>query len=241
MDDLEAINKEIANDIVEEKASADDAAEEVSGLEMWVSCKGGSGWGAVLLKHNSEFLQGTNISFLGKGKSSTQNLRIVNSRDLLIDCCFGYEAELETCRHWFPHLVFFSREPDWKTLTTLITTSFTKWQWCSDWSSIRDIVPDYCLEPRRRSTTIGKAIVILIPGSLKNDCLMYYSYLLLAWLLVFVFQTSNWRFLGLFPLPQHGRAVRLVWLVFFVKALYQRIEGSKWRPDLDVRCHLWLL
>lgn len=45
MDDLEAINKEIANDIVEEKASADDAAEEVSGLEMWVSCKGGSGWG----------------------------------------------------------------------------------------------------------------------------------------------------------------------------------------------------
>ena len=43
MDDLEAINKEIANDIVEEKASADDAAEEVPHLEMWVSF--GGFWG----------------------------------------------------------------------------------------------------------------------------------------------------------------------------------------------------
>ena len=39
MDDLEAINKEIADDIVEDKASADDEEEEVLCLE----CGGQSG------------------------------------------------------------------------------------------------------------------------------------------------------------------------------------------------------
>ena len=113
MDDLEAINKEIANDIVEEKASADDAAEEVSHLEMWVSCKGFRGvlgWGPFFWNIAVSSSRELTYPTWGRGKSSTQNLRIINSRDLLIDCCFGCEAGLETCRHWFPHLVFFSRE-----------------------------------------------------------------------------------------------------------------------------------